>query len=83
MFKQADLAKIILIVAVSFFASYFLVGSLVKSQERSTSVPDVNQFDSNWPEVDRTVFTKNSENPTVEITIGNTESELPFQDAED
>lgn len=81
--KQSDIALIILIVAISLVASYFVGGALINSPDSRSkqvlSVEPVNDTMSNPADSAYSkIFDKNAINPAINIRIGESETDKPF-----
>ncbi len=80
MFKQKEIASLVLIVSVSLVMSFFLANMLIQTPEdRSESVLDVAEFDTDFPSSDPRVFNDEAINPTEDISIGETFTPNPFR----
>ncbi len=73
--KSTDIAMIILIAAISVGAAYGLVSALpfLKSSSESVQVKTIDEYSSTMSDPDPDVFNKDAINPTVDITIGDTQ----------
>lgn len=77
--KQTDIAMLVLVVSLSLVVSYFLGNALFAGDEnRSAEVEVIQEISAEFPEVDKSIFNKNSLNLTERIEIGDSESDAPF-----
>lgn len=78
--KQKDVAALILVVAFSLAASWFVFNALISPDSaRSTEVEVVTAIDAEFPQPDSDIFAEGYLNPTELIRIGESNSENPFQ----
>ena len=69
--KQKDVGTLMLVVAISLFASWLIANSIFGGEEnRSEEVEVVNSIDSVFPAPDARVFKDGYLNPTELIRIG-------------
>jgi hypothetical protein len=81
--KQKDIALIIVVVAISAVASFFLSKLLFTSQkERSQKVEVVDVITPEFTMPDSKYFNERSINPTQLIRIGETTNPTPFNGGE-
>lgn len=73
--KRTDLAMIILIAAVSAGIAYFVANSLFGGiTEQGVKVKTVNPITSTIQPPDKAIFNSNAINPSVQVTINNTDT---------
>lgn len=75
--KKSDIAMIILIAALSIGAAFLVIGSIPGLNISSTSsekVKTIDRFESNIADPDTDVFNSTALNPTVDITIGESDA---------
>lgn len=73
--KKSDIAMIVLIAALSIGVAFLVVGSIPGLNLSSTSsekVKTIDRYDAEIAEPDTDVFNSTALNPTVDITIGET-----------
>lgn len=72
--KKTDVAMIILIASVSIGIAYFVVGAIpgLKDVNKPVEVKTIDRYDADIGKPDGDVFNDKAINPTVEVTIGNT-----------
>lgn len=77
--KKSDAALLIVIVAISLIASYF-IGRAVLAQvvQQEVQVEVVDKIDSNIVPPSDTVFNAEAINPAVPINIGDSNNQQPF-----
>lgn len=70
--KKTDIAMIILIASFSVMVSFFVIGSIpaLKNTNKPVKVKTIEKYTSDIPDIDKTVFSENAINPTVQVTIG-------------
>ena len=68
---------IIFIASVSVMVSYFVVSSIpaLKDSNKPVQVKTIEKYSADIPEPDPTVFSKDAINPTVQVTIGESEQD--------
>ncbi len=70
--KNKDIASLILVVAITLFATWLIFGSfIVTDADQSREVEVVIPIDPEFPTPSKDIFNKNSVNPTELIRIGN------------
>jgi len=75
--KKSDIAMIVLIAAMSIGVAFLVIGSIPGLNLSSTSsekVKTINRYDAKIDDPDADVFNSTAVNPTVDITIGETDS---------
>ncbi len=78
--KQKDIAIIVAVVFVSGILSFFISRALFAAPEDlQTEVEVVDPITADFPEPDKRYFNESSVNPTFTITIGDGQSQQPFQ----
>lgn len=72
--KKTDIAMIILIASISVVIAYFVVGAIPGLQDASkpVMVKTIDRYESSIDKPDSDVFNSQALNPTVEVTIGQT-----------
>lgn len=79
--KQKDIALVILIVAISAIASYFISSKIIVTpKDRQQEVEVVQEIKTKFPLPDKKYFNENAINPTRPITIGENANPDPFSD---
>ncbi|HET6746562.1 MAG TPA: hypothetical protein VFH06_00470 [Candidatus Saccharimonadales bacterium] len=74
--KKSDIAMIILIASVSVLIAYFVAKAIIGDVGSQTAkVKTTDKITTNIDEPDPTVFNKDAINPTVEVIIGNNQSQ--------
>lgn len=70
--KKSDIAMIILIVSFSVMISYFVASSIpgLKDATKPVKVKTAEKYTSEIPPLDKRVFSDKAINPTVQVTIG-------------
>lgn len=77
--KKNEIALLILIVAISFAASFFLVRTIMGSPEKRTvEVQSVEAIKGDVTPPEATTFNENAINPTVEASIGTPSDRQPL-----
>jgi len=77
--KKTDWALVILIVAIVGVASYFVVSAILPApNENPQTVPTAEPITSDVVTPSKEIFSENSINPTVRVTIGNQSDQPPF-----
>ena len=77
--KSTDIASLILIVAISFAAAYFIGNAIFNTPEsRSTTVEQVTEVGPELNEPPKNVFNQSAVNPTEDITIEQSDTDNPF-----
>lgn len=81
--KKNDIAVVILVVALSLMVSYFLGGALINSPEsRSKQVEVVQPIEGEFVNLEdreyRVIFDNEAINPSLNINVGENETEQPF-----
>ncbi len=73
--KKSDIATIILIASFSVLVSYLVVGSIpgLKPASESVNVKTIERYSADITDPDEEVFSSDAINPTVQVTIGETE----------
>lgn len=73
--KSTDIAMIILIASVSVGAAFGLVSAIpgLKVSNTPVKVKTIEKYSSSVAEPDPKVFNKDAINPTVDVTIGDTQ----------
>lgn len=73
--KSTDIAMIILIASISVGAAFGLVSAIpgLKDSNTPVKVKTIEPYTSSVAEPDPRVFNKDAINPTVDVTIGNTQ----------
>lgn len=78
--KSQDIAVLILVVSISLVVSYFAGTALFASDEdRSAEVVRVIEIDEEFPQPSENIFNEDAINLVETITIGDSESEKPFE----
>lgn len=69
--KRTDIAAIVLIASVSIAVAYFVANALIGTPSSGkVTVKSATPISSNVSQPDKTIFSKDAINPTVEVTIG-------------
>lgn len=70
--KKTDIAMIILIASISVIVAYFVVGAIpgLKDATKPVSVKTIDEYDADMGDLNKDVFNDQAINPTVEVTIG-------------
>lgn len=78
--KKSDIAMIILIASISVLVSYFVAKAVLGDvQNQSVKVKTADPISTNITQPDPTVFNSNAINPTVQVIIGNGQSQTSNQ----
>ena len=82
--KQSDIAALILVVALTVIASFFIGNQVISTPEdRTAEVEVVEPISTEFPSVDREIiFVEGYVNPTALIRIGETGGDQPFQESD-
>jgi len=78
--KQKDIALIIVVVAISGVASFFLSGMIFKTTNLVEQVETVDAISAEFPEPNPKFFNPDAINPTQLIRIGGDSNDQPFKD---
>lgn len=72
--KKTDIAMIILVVAVSAAVAYGIVSAIpgLKLSDDPVKVKTIEKYSADVAEPDPKIFNKDAINPTVDVTIGET-----------
>jgi hypothetical protein len=74
--KRSDIAMIILIASISALIAYFVADSVIGDvQEETVKVKTADPITADVEKPDPTVFNSNAINPTVEVIIGDNQSQ--------
>jgi len=74
--KKSDIAMIILIASVSILIAYFVAKAIIGDVgSQSVKVKTTDKITTTIDDPDPTVFNKDAINPTVEVIIGNNQSQ--------
>lgn len=74
--KKSDIAMVILIASISILVAYFAAKALVGDVgSQSVKVKTADKITTNVTEPDPSVFNSNAINPTVEVIIGNSQTQ--------
>lgn len=74
--KKSDIAMIILIASVSVLIAYFVAKAIIGDVgSQSVKVKTTDKITTSIDDPDPTVFNKDAINPTVEVIIGNNQSQ--------
>lgn len=81
--KQSDIAFIILVVAISLTASFFIGGSLIASPESRTKqllvIEPISDSLSNVADEEyANIFNERATNPAINISVGEEDTNKPF-----
>lgn len=77
--KNSDIASLILIVAISFTAAYFIGNAFFNTPDsRSTEVELVSEVGPELSEISNVIFNKDSINITEDIVIEQSDTDNPF-----
>jgi len=77
--KKSDLGSLILLVAISFTAAYFLSNAIFNTpQSRSVEVEVITPISNTFPAASENIFNDLSLNPTTDIQIGQSATPNPF-----
>ncbi len=77
--RKQDIAIIVLIVAISAMAAYFIGRAIIGDpQQQSVQVPTAEPISTNVEQPDARTFNERAINPTVEINIGDSSNQQPF-----
>jgi len=82
MLKQSEIATIILVAALALGASFFIANAVISPGERKQDVLSVQAIDTNFPEIDESIFPKDGLNPTQQVRIGENNPDAPFQQSD-
>jgi len=78
--KKSDIAMIILIASISILVSYFVAKAVLGDvQNQSVKVKTADPISTHITQPDSTVFNSNAINPTVQVIIGNGQSQTSNQ----
>jgi hypothetical protein len=78
--KKSDIAMIILIASISVLVSYFVAKAVLGDvQNQSVKVKTADPISTSITQPDSTVFNSNAINPTVQVIIGNGQSQTSNQ----
>ncbi len=78
--KKSDIAMIILIASISVLVAYFVAKAILgDTQNQSVKVKTADPISTNITQPDPTVFNSNAINPTVQVIIGNGQSQASNQ----
>lgn len=73
--KKTDIAMIILIASMSILVSYFVTKSIMgDSNNKPVTIKSAAPISDNVEAPKKEIFNKDAINPTVEVTIGGSES---------
>ncbi len=77
--KKSDIAILIVIIAISLGASYFIGRAVLTSfVQRDTQIEVTDSISSDLVPPSETVFNQNAINPAVPINIGSSNNQQPF-----
>jgi len=78
--KKSDIAMVILIASVSVLVAYFVAKAVLgDTQNQSVKVKTADPISTNITQPDPTVFNSSAINPTVQVIIGNGQSQASSQ----
>ena len=78
--KQSDIANLLIIIAISLVASFFISGAIINTDEsRSADVEVIQPIDAGFNVPDERIFSEDAINPTELINIGGSQSQTPFE----
>lgn len=78
--RKNDIAFIILIAAISAVCAWFAASALIgEPKQADTKYKTAESISGVVDKPDSTIFNKDAINPTVERSIGQTSSQLPFE----
>lgn len=81
--KKNDIALIILIASISALAAWFGASAIIKDPQQSEAkYKSAEAITSDIQKPDATIFNKDAINPTVDRSIGQSSSQLPFDNGE-
>ena len=74
--KRSDIAAIILIASISILGAYFIAGAIIgKPSDKGEKVLTAAPISADIQTPDSAVFNKDAINPTVEVVIGDGQSQ--------
>jgi len=78
--KKSDVAMIILIASISVLVAYFVAKAVLGDvQNQSVKVKSAESISTNITQPDPAIFNSNAINPTVQVIIGNGQSQTSNQ----